>query len=134
MLIARASRHSAILCALLLAICTLASYPFAEMGGNDDFAYVRSAKALADTGHLVYFGWSSAMLGWQLALGALFIKLFGSYFTATRDRPDFHFGPVKAGETLTIKVFAHYRTEGGKVAHLKTALWKPGVGVTKAGG
>jgi hypothetical protein len=40
----------------LLAICTLASYPFAEMGGNDDFAYVRSAKALADTGHLVYFG------------------------------------------------------------------------------
>jgi len=86
MLIARASRRPAILCALLLAICTLASYPFAEMGGNDDFAYVRSAKALADTGHMVYFGWSSAMLGWQLALGALFIKikLFGSYFTATR--------------------------------------------------
>ena len=70
MLIARASRRPAILCALLLAICTLASYPFAEMGGNDDFAYVRSAKALAETGHLVYFGWSSAMLGWQLALGA----------------------------------------------------------------
>jgi len=86
MLIARASRRPAIVCALLLAICTLASYPFAEMGGNDDFAYVRSAKALADTGHMVYFGWSSAMLGWQLALGALFIKikLFGSYFTATR--------------------------------------------------
>src|SRR5437899_2506229 len=86
MLIARASRRPAILCALLLAICTLASYPFAEMGGNDDFAYVRSAKALADTGHMVYFGWSSAMLGWQLGLGALFIKikLFGSYFTATR--------------------------------------------------
>ena len=84
MLIARASRRPAILCALLLAICTLASYPFAEMGGNDDFAYVRSAKALAETGHLVYFGWSSAMLGWQLALGALFIRLLGSDFTATR--------------------------------------------------
>jgi hypothetical protein len=79
-----ASKRSAIFCALLLAICTLASYPFAEIGGNDDFAYVRSAKALADTGHLVYFGWSSAMLGWQLALGALFIKLFGAHFTATR--------------------------------------------------
>ena len=84
MLIARASRRPAILCALLLAVCTLASYPFAEMGGNDDFAYVRSAKALADTGHMVYFGWSSAMLGWQLALGALFIKLFGASFTVTR--------------------------------------------------
>jgi hypothetical protein len=85
MFIARASQRPAILCALLLAICTLASYPFAEMGGNDDFSYVRSAKALADTGHVVYFGWSSAMLGWQLALGALFIKLFGAAsFTATR--------------------------------------------------
>jgi hypothetical protein len=81
---AGASRLPAILCALSLAICTLASYPFAEIGGNDDFAYVRSAKALADTGHLAYFGWSSAMLGWQLALGALFIKLFGASFTATR--------------------------------------------------
>jgi hypothetical protein len=84
MFIGRARERPAILCALLLAICTLASYPFAEIGGNDDFSYVRSAKALADTGHLVYFGWSSAMLGWQLALGALFIKLFGSAFTATR--------------------------------------------------
>src|SRR5882757_1650453 len=82
--IARANHRAAILCALLLAVCTLASYPFSEIGGNDDFAYVRSAKALADTGHLIYFGWSSAMLGWQLALGALFIKLFGSCFTATR--------------------------------------------------
>jgi len=86
MFFAGASLRPAILCALLLASCTLASYPFVEMGGNDDFAYVRSAKALADTGHLVYFGWSSAMLGWQLALGALFIKLFGfgASFTATR--------------------------------------------------
>jgi hypothetical protein len=81
-----ANHLSAILCAMLLAICTLASYPFAELGGNDDFAYVRSAKALADSGHLVYFGWSSAMLGWQLALGAFFIKIkfFGACFTATR--------------------------------------------------
>jgi hypothetical protein len=83
-MIATATRRSAIFCALLLAVCTLASYPFAEIGGNDDFAYVRSAKALAQTGHIVYFGWSSAMLGWQLALGALFIKLFGASFATTR--------------------------------------------------
>ena len=54
-------------------------------------------------------------------------------FTALRDRPDSHFGPLKAGQTVTLKVFAHYRTEGGKVAHLKTATWPPGVGVTTAG-
>ena len=52
-------------------------------------------------------------------------------FTAERDRPDFHFGALKQGETLTVKVFAHYRTEGDKVAHLKTAIWPRGVGVTK---
>jgi hypothetical protein len=80
----RAFKRPAVLCALLLALCTLATYPFAEIGGNDDFSYVRSAKALAETGHVVFFGWSSTMLGWQLALGALFIKLFGFSFTVTR--------------------------------------------------
>jgi hypothetical protein len=52
------------------------------MGQCDDFAYVRSARTLAETGHIIYYGWASAMLGWQLALGALFIKLFGFSFTA----------------------------------------------------
>jgi ketosteroid isomerase-like protein len=44
-------------------------------------------------------------------------------FRATRDRPDFVFGPLKQGEYLTVKFFAFYRTEGGKVAHLKTMTW-----------
>jgi hypothetical protein len=81
---ARVLKNPAVLCTLLLALCTLATFPFLEMGGNDDFAYVRSAKALAETGHIVYFGWSSAMLGWQLVLGAFFIKLFGFSFTIAR--------------------------------------------------
>jgi hypothetical protein len=66
---------------LLLGFCTLATYPFVEMGQCDDFSYVRSAKTLAETGHVVYYGWASAMLGWQLALGALFFKIFGFSFT-----------------------------------------------------
>jgi hypothetical protein len=73
-------KRSALLCAALLGLCTLAAYPFAEMGQCDDFSYVRSAKTLAETGHIVYYGWASAMLGWQLALGALFIKIFGFSF------------------------------------------------------
>ncbi|HEX4576393.1 MAG TPA: hypothetical protein VH117_03505 [Edaphobacter sp.] len=83
MFIERALKRPAILCVLLLALCTLASYPFVEMGQCDDFAYVRSAKTLAETGHIIYYGWASAMLGWQLALGALFIKIFGFSFSAT---------------------------------------------------
>jgi hypothetical protein len=80
---ARALKRPAIFCALTLAFCTLATYPFVEMAQCDDFAYVLSAKTLAETGHIVYYGWASAMLGWQLALGALFIKLFGFSFTTT---------------------------------------------------
>lgn len=80
---ARVLKRPALLCALLLGFCTLATHPFVEMGQGDDFAYVRSAKTLAETGHIVYCGWASAMLGWQLALGALFIKLFGFSFSAT---------------------------------------------------
>ena len=51
-------------------------------------------------------------------------------FTATRDRPDFTFGALKKGETLTVKFFAFYTLKDGKIAVLKTATWPPGVGVT----
>jgi len=82
--IVRDLKGPAIICAILLVVCVLAAHPFAEMADNDDFAYVRSAKILAETGHITYVGWASAMLGWQLALGALFIKVFGFSFTAAR--------------------------------------------------
>jgi hypothetical protein len=51
---------------------------------NDDWSYVQSARVLAQTGHIVYNGWAAPILGWQLYLGALFIKLFGPSFTSIR--------------------------------------------------
>jgi hypothetical protein len=51
---------------------------------NDDWSYVQSARVLAKTGHIVYNGWATAILGWQLYLGALFARLFGPSFTAIR--------------------------------------------------
>lgn len=71
-------------CVLLLLLCILAIRPFAEIGLNDDWSYIYSAHVLATTGHVVYNGWAAFMLGWQLYLGALFIKLFGFSFTAVR--------------------------------------------------
>jgi len=62
----------------------LISRPFADMGVADDWSYFLTAKILAQTGHIVYNGWATAMLGWQLYAGALFIKLFGASFTAVR--------------------------------------------------
>jgi hypothetical protein len=54
------------------------------MGINDDWSYIWSARALADTGHIMYNGWATAILGWQLYLGALFISIFGFSFTIVR--------------------------------------------------
>jgi hypothetical protein len=76
--------NPALWCAIALALCVLASRPSLEMGFDDDFSYIWTAKAMADTGHFVYNGWATAMLGWQIYLGALFIKLFGFSFMVVR--------------------------------------------------
>lgn len=80
----RKFRLSAILCAAALAACVLAARPFAETGMTDDFSYIRSAQVLAETGHVVFNGWATTMVGWQLFPAALFIKLFGFSFTIVR--------------------------------------------------
>ena len=79
----RNSAFGPALCGLSLVLAIVVSHPVAEMGVDDDWSYVWSARVLADTGHIVYNGWATAMLGWQLYLGALFFKLFGfSFFIA----------------------------------------------------
>ena len=54
------------------------------MGICDDGPYILMARHLARTGNVVYNGWAAPMLGWQLYLGAAFIKLFGFSFTTVR--------------------------------------------------
>ncbi len=65
-------------------LCELVSRPFTAMGIVDDGPYIRMAQHLAQTGHIVYNGWATAMLGCQLYLGAAFIRLFGFSFTTVR--------------------------------------------------
>ncbi len=84
MQLVRRFRISSLFCALALLLCALISRPYAEMGIADDGPYILTARGLATTGHLAYNGWVSAMLGWQLYLGAVLIKLFGFSFTAVR--------------------------------------------------
>lgn len=71
-------------CVVLLCGCVALSHPVADIGIADDFSYILSAQVLARTGHVVYNGWSTAMLGWQLYWGALFLKLLGDTFFAIR--------------------------------------------------
>jgi hypothetical protein len=77
-------RPQALLCALALAFCALIIHPVAEIGIIDDWSYIKSAEVFAQTGHIVYNGWSNPMVGWQLLAGALFIKVLGFSFTAVR--------------------------------------------------
>ncbi len=84
MQIVRRYRIPALFCALAVLLCELISRPYVNMGICDDGPYIFVAKNLASTGHITYNGWSEAMLGWQLYLGAAFIKLFGFSFTAVR--------------------------------------------------
>jgi hypothetical protein len=71
-------------CAAVVVVAVLVTYPVAEMGFIDDFSYVKTAQVFARTSHLVYNGWATAMLGWTVPWGALFIKLFGFSFTVVR--------------------------------------------------
>jgi hypothetical protein len=82
--IVRGFRLFALLCPLAVLVCELISHPFVNMGVCDDGPYILMAKTLATTGHIVYNGWATAMLGWQLYIGAAFIKLFSYSFTAVR--------------------------------------------------
>lgn len=76
--------RNGIICACAPAAALLVSRPVAEMGFVDDWSYVKTAFVFARTGHIVYNGWATAMLGWTIPWAALFIKLFGFSFTAVR--------------------------------------------------
>jgi len=80
----RRYRIPALFCALCVLVCELVSRPYANMGISDDGPYILMAQTLASTGHVVYNGWAAAMIGWQLYIGAAFIKIYGSSFTAVR--------------------------------------------------
>jgi hypothetical protein len=80
----KAARWDGLLLTATVILAILASLPFVEMGQIDDFSYVKTTFGFARTGHLVYNGWAAAMLGWQVVWGALFVKLFGYTYAATR--------------------------------------------------
>jgi len=81
---ARKFRMPAVLCALAVLVCELVSWPYTTMGVCDDMSYILIARKVAETGHIFYNGPTTPMLGWQLYLGALFIRLFGYSLTTVR--------------------------------------------------
>jgi 4-amino-4-deoxy-L-arabinose transferase-like glycosyltransferase len=84
MQLARRFRMPAVMCALAVLLCELVSWPYTTMGVCDDMSYILIARKVAETGHIFYNGPTTPFLGWQLYLGALFIKLFGYSLTTVR--------------------------------------------------
>lgn len=78
------SSRNALLCAFIVAAAVLITDPVANMPFIDDFSYAKTALDFARTGHLIYNGWATAMLGWMVPWGALFIKIFGFSFNVVR--------------------------------------------------
>jgi hypothetical protein len=76
--------RNGLLCTLIFAACFWISWPVAQMGFVDDWSYIKSAQVFAQTGRFVYNGWATAMLGWQIIWGALFIRLFGFSFMTVK--------------------------------------------------
>lgn len=78
------STRNGLLCALVVAGCVLIANPSANMPFSDGFSYDKTALDFARTGHILYNGWATAMLGWLIPWGAIFIKIFGFSFTGMR--------------------------------------------------
>jgi ketosteroid isomerase-like protein len=52
-------------------------------------------------------------------------------FHASKERPEFPFGALRAGDLVTVKFFVTYRLRAGKVVELKSMTWPPNKGVTQ---
>jgi ketosteroid isomerase-like protein len=52
-------------------------------------------------------------------------------FHASKERPEFPFGPLYPGDLVTVKFFVTYRVRNGKITELKSMTWPPGKGVTQ---
>lgn len=78
------SYRNALFCVLTVTACVLMTNPVANMPFSDEFSYDKTALEFARTGHVLYNGWATAMLGWLIPWGALFIKVFGFSFAVMR--------------------------------------------------
>ncbi len=52
-------------------------------------------------------------------------------FHASKERTDFPFGAMRAGDLMTVKFFVTYRLRGDRIVELKSMTWPPGKGVTQ---
>jgi hypothetical protein len=51
-------------------------------------------------------------------------------FHASKERPDYPFGPLEPGDFFTVKMFCLYLLRNDRIARLKMASWAPNAGIS----
>jgi ketosteroid isomerase-like protein len=98
-------------------------------GGSRDYRGKAALKAFLDWAH---DGVREVMRPQAvLQQGDLLFADIDMDFHASRERPEFPFGHLHAGDLVTVKFFVTYRLRNGKVVELKSMTWPPGKGVTQ---
>jgi SnoaL-like domain len=112
---------------------TLVERFFAEdvafSGGTRDYRGKAALKAFLDWAH---DGVREVLRPQNILQGADLIFVEADMdFHAVKERPEFPFGHLYPGDTLTVKFFVTYRLRAGKIVELKSMTWPPGKGVTR---
>ena len=98
-------------------------------GGSRDYRGKAALKAFLDWAH---DGVREVMRPQNvLQQGDLLFADIDMDFHASKERPEFPFGPLHPGDQVTVKFFVTYRLRNGKVVELKSMTWPPGKGVTQ---
>lgn len=80
----KAYRRLQWLCALAVVAAIFAACPFGNMAYTDDWSYIATARALAETGHFRYTGWSEPAVGIAACWAAMLIRIFGFSYQLVR--------------------------------------------------
>jgi len=97
-------------------------------GGNRDYQGKAALKAFLDWAH---DGVREVMRPQNvLQQGDLLFAEIDMDFHASKERPEFPFGPLRPGDMVTVKFFVTYRLREGRVVELKSMTWPPGKGVS----
>jgi hypothetical protein len=80
----KAYRRLPWLCALVVVASIFAACPFGNVAYADDWSYAATARALAQTGHFQYTGWSEPAVGIAACWAALLIRIFGFSYQLVR--------------------------------------------------
>ncbi len=80
----RSDLRNAALCGAAAVLVLAATWPVADTPCDDDWSYSFTVKRLAETGHLLYNGWSSPSIITQAYYALPWVRAFGFSFQALR--------------------------------------------------